>query len=101
MSTPPWARGLRYHVPLVLGVAVCLFCGWFELTRARAGHTIAWVYVFEWPGFAVAGVAMWWRLLHDRQPRRPGPPTPRPEEPDDPGLVAWREYLEGLEQDGH
>lgn len=94
-------RSLRYHVPLVVGVAVCLFCGWFELTRARAGHTIAWVYVFEWPGFAVAGVVIWWRLIHDRQGKRPGPPPEKPQA-DDPGLAAWRDYLESLrEQDGH
>jgi hypothetical protein len=54
--------GLRLTLPLVLGVGVCLLAGWFELTRALGGHQIAWVYVFEWPFFAVIGCYMWWRL---------------------------------------
>lgn len=89
-------------MPLVLGVAVCLFAGWFELTRARAGHTVAWVYVFEWPMFAVAGVVIWWRLVTERDSPRPGPRGPesgRHRIPDDdPGLRAWQRYRSELEQ---
>jgi hypothetical protein len=101
----PWTwRALRLHVPLVLGVAVCLFAGWVELTRARAGHTVAWVYVVEWPMFAVGGIAIWWRLLTEHDDPRPADRT-RPAErhdipDDDPGLQAWRRYRTGLEQQG-
>ena len=97
----PFSTGaLRYHVPLVLGVAGCLAAGWFELTRARAGHTVAWVYVFEWPAFAVAGVVIWWRIITNRDERRPGPDASAPQDGPaaevDPGLAAWRSYLDGL-----
>lgn len=107
MTHSPWTRlstsnVLRLHVPLVLGVTVCLFAGWFELTRARAGHTIAWVYVFEWPAFAVAGVVIWWRLVTGNDAPRPGPADSEEHETtpgEDPGLTAWHDYLEALESD--
>lgn len=89
-------RAFRYHVPLVLGVAVCLYAGWFELTRARAGHVVAWVYVVEWPTFAVAGVVIWWRMVTGRDAPRPGAPEDAADghrvPNDDPGLTAWRRY---------
>lgn len=95
-------RALRFHVPLVLGVSVCLFAGWFELTRARAGHTIAWVYVFEWPAFAVGGVVIWWRLVTERDAQRPGAPGSEPDRhripDDDPGLQAWQRYRAEIER---
>jgi hypothetical protein len=93
---------LRLHLPLVLGIAVCLFAGWFELTRARAGHTIAWVYVFEWPAFAVAGVVIWWRLVTGHDASRPGPADTADRETgpaEDPGLTAWHDYLAALDSD--
>ncbi len=99
----PWTwRALRLHVPLVLGVAVCLFAGWVELTRARAGHTVAWVYVVEWPMFAVGGIAIWWRLLTEHDDPRPAdrrrPPERHDIADDDPGLQAWRRYRSELER---
>ena len=99
---PFTSRILRLHAPLVLGVAVCLYAGWFELTRARAGHTIAWVYVFEWPAFAVAGTVIWWRIVTGRDdPRKTEKSSTSgrhhiPE--DDPGLRAWQRYRTALEQ---
>jgi hypothetical protein len=95
-------RALRFHVPLVLGIAVCLYAGWFELRRALDGRTIAWVYAFEWPGFAIAGVVIWWRIITDRDAPRPGGPDAEHADripDDDPGLVAWQEYRDGLERD--
>ena len=96
-------QNLRYHAAFLPAVCFCLAAGWFELTRAREGHTIAWVYVFEWPLFGVLFVWMWWRLVTERDVRRPSPPrTPgdRDIPEDDPGLRAWQAYLEGLEHDG-
>lgn len=88
---------MRFHVPLVLGVVGCLFAGWFELSRARAGHTVAWVYAVEWPGFAIVGIIIWWRIITDREDPRPsGPGSAAADDevpPDDPGLVAWQAYL--------
>ena len=91
--------GWRIHAPFLLGVLGCCGAGWFELTRARTGHTIAWVYVVEWPLFAALFAWMWWRVATDRGTRRPSPPgapargrdADIPD--DDPGLRAWRDYL--------
>jgi hypothetical protein len=97
-------KALRFHVPLVVGVAVCVFAGWFELSRARHGHTIAWVYAFEWPGFAIVGIYMWWRIVtnsDDAQTRDRSARSPEPEvtAADDPGLAAWQQYLSDTQRD--
>jgi hypothetical protein len=94
---------LRFHVPLLVGVSVCAFAGWFELSRARQGHTIAWVYVFEWPGFAIVGVYMWWRIITNAEEsrttsRRSSSPEQPRVTPDDPGLAAWQEYLRDIQR---
>jgi len=88
---------MRLHIPFLLAVTGCLYAGWFELNRARAGREVAWVYAVEWPLFAILGTCIWWRLLHDR-PRRPVvPDDPRAIDRLDPGLVAWQEYLAHLQ----
>jgi len=94
------ARRLRIHLPFLLGICFCFAAGWFELTRARAGHTIAWVYVLEWPLFGALFAWMWWRVATDRTGRRPSPPGTPPRKggadipEDDPGLLAWQAYLD-------
>jgi hypothetical protein len=99
-----WSRrALRYHAAFFPAVCFCLAAGWFELSRARHGRTIAWVYTFEWPVFAVLFAWMWWRVVTEREDRRPSPPRApgHADIPDDdPGLRAWRDYLETLEHDG-
>ena len=101
----PFSRSaLRYHVPWLLGVGLCAFAGWFELTRAQDGHAIAWVYTVEWPLFGVVGTLMWWRIITNRDldesSGRPSPPMePAPDAPPDPGLVAWQEYLDTVQRD--
>jgi hypothetical protein len=93
-------RRLLVHLPFLLAVCFCFAAGWFELTRARSGHTIAWVYTFEWPLFGALFAWMSWRVATDRTGRRPGPPGTRPRSrgtdipEDDPGLRAWRAYLD-------
>jgi hypothetical protein len=97
-----WASGplavIAKYAPLVLGISGCLAAGWFELTRALGGRQIAWVYVFEWPFYAVAGSFIWWQVWHPRRPDvRRGPP--RHDESaaaDDEGLLEWQRYLERL-----
>lgn len=96
-------KALRFHVPMVVGVVGCVFAGWFELSRAREGHTIAWVYACEWPGFAIVGIYIWWRIISNADERKisDGAPTSRRQpliSPDDPGLMAWRQYLADAQQ---
>ena len=100
MPDPPpgrWSCVFRLHIPFLVGVSVCLFAGWFELTRALAGREVAWVYAVEWPLFAVLGTGIWWRLLHERPPRRVIPKDPTATGQPDLGLVAWQEYLAHLQ----
>jgi len=91
-----WSAVLRLHIPFAIAVAGCLSAGWFELTRARAGREVAWVYAVEWPLFAVLGTFIWWRMLHERPARPVVPDDPRAIDQLDPGLVAWQEYLDAL-----
>ena len=96
---PGFAAVLGKYAPLMLGICGCLAAGWFELGRARAGREIAWVYVFEWPFYAVAGSVIWWQVWHPRRGARP-PRAPRrgePVAPDDEGLLEWQRYLERLD----
>lgn len=105
MTEQPRARvqwrspsALKLHATLLAGLALCAAASWIEWGRALEGRTIAWVYAFEWPLFAVLGTYAWWRLLHEEQrgPRRPPRPPRTHIADDDPGLVAWRTYLDDL-----
>jgi hypothetical protein len=95
----------RLHVALAVGLAICAVGFAVELHRGLGGHLPAWVYVAEWPVFAVIGATMWWRLLRmdDDEVREAGP-APR-ETPgsaaavDDPGLAAWQAYVARLESE--
>ncbi|MGO8885018.1 MAG: hypothetical protein ACLPUO_13070 [Streptosporangiaceae bacterium] len=76
-------QAIRLHLALLIVVPGCLAAGWFEFTRAQAGNELSWVYVFEWPFFAAFALYLWWRTLHDDQPRRarrrrPGRPAAAP-----------------------
>jgi hypothetical protein len=97
----PSGSALRLHLTMVAGVLGCVAATWFEWTRARAGHDLAWAYVVEWPLFAVLGLHVWWKLLHADGPRRPGAAAPTPPAdplPPDPGRVAWEDYLRRLHE---
>lgn len=100
-SMTAWSS-LRYHLAFAPAICFCFAAGWFELTRARSGHTIAWVYVGEWPLFGVLFGWMWWHIVSGRATRRPSPPRPRGDRDipdDDPGLQAWLAYLDELGHD--
>jgi hypothetical protein len=107
------AGALRLHSVLLIVVPGCVAAGWFELTRARDGNELSWVYVFEWPFFAGFAIYLWWRLLHEGDSGRPRDTAAsehsaragatgawdieRPGEPAaDPQLAAWNEYLARL-----
>jgi hypothetical protein len=102
---PVWSRAaLRYHLTFLPAICFCFAAGWFELTRARGGRTIAWVYVVEWPLFGIMFAWMWWHVLTDGGTRRPSPPQAdhdRDIPEDDPGLRAWQAYLGELEHDAN
>lgn len=56
-------RALMLHLTLVVSVPVCLFAAWWQVQRALSGNTLSFVYVFEWPAFAVVATWAWWVLL--------------------------------------
>ena len=91
-----WSRpALRCAVFFTPAILLCCAAGWFELGRARDGREIAWVYAAEWPMFAVVFGVMWWRTVAGRGTRRPSPPSSGDGiREDDPGLQAWRAYLD-------
>jgi hypothetical protein len=63
---------LAWHGALAVTWAMCGTAAWWQVHRALSGNTLSWIYVFEWPAFAV--VAAWfWRVLLTA-PARPGPP---------------------------
>ena len=43
---------------------------WWQYTRASAGNTLSWAYVFLWPAFAVYAVYTWWNLVGDQVARQ-------------------------------
>jgi hypothetical protein len=93
---------LRYLLVFVPAICFCFAAGWFELTRAENGRTIAWVYAVEWPVFGVLFGWMCWHIVTGRDTRRPSPPRPHSDSDipdDDPGLQAWRAYLDELGHD--
>ncbi len=92
-----WSAGaVKLHLTLLAGLALCAVASWIEWHRALDGVTLAWAYAFEWPLFAVMGTWLWWRLLHGDPPRRRPKRRRAVIADDDPGLVAWREYLAEL-----
>ena len=92
MPGPSRAGRWRLHAALAVGLSLCTLGFTVELRRGMAGHLPAWVYVLEWPLFAVTGGVMWWRLLrdHDGQAARPTDDGPAASEPE---LLSWREYV--------
>lgn len=94
MSARWWsARAIALHITaLVVIVAFALLARW-QIHRAVSGNTLSWAYAFEWPFFALYAVYMWWRLLHEDEPRRDRrPEDPRVEEE----RAAYNRYLQSL-----
>jgi hypothetical protein len=48
-----------------------LWLGDWQLRRAEAGNELSWAYTFEWPLFAVLGVAFWAKTVREEF-RTPG-----------------------------
>jgi hypothetical protein len=49
----------------VAAVTGMIWLGDWQLRRALAGNTLSWAYTFEWPVFAVLGVAFWVKTVRD------------------------------------
>jgi len=76
LITPKW---LGWHVFTVGAVIGMLWLGDWQLHRALSGNGLSWAYTFEWPIFAVMGVAFWIKTIRDEfHP----PPVPEPGESD-------------------
>jgi hypothetical protein len=58
-------RAWCLHLGFGLVVLACLAAGWWQGTRALAGHSLSWFYTVEWPGFAIFAIAGWWHLIHE------------------------------------
>jgi len=89
----------RLHLTLAAGLALCVAAFTFEILRALGGNELSWLYVFEWPLFAVFGTYVWWNLLTGRDrvghPGRAGRSAPGV---DREKLAAWSRYVGELEE---
>jgi hypothetical protein len=83
----------RIHTGLVFAETICVSAFIVELLRALGGNGLSWAYVFEWPLLGGYAVYMWRKLLASDAAERGAPLEPVPEEPDDPQLQAWNDYL--------
>lgn len=73
---------------------ICTAAFLFELGRARAGNTLSWVYVVEWPMILVFAVALWRRIVRQAHDETAGrAPTATPDAETDPDLIAWQDYV--------
>jgi hypothetical protein len=120
LFTPRW---LGWHAFTVLAVLGMLWLGNWQFHRAESGNALSWAYTFEWPVFAVFGIAFWAKTIRDelKPPADPGeaedvdlPPgaeraaergdaagrldDPGPEAGDDPELAAYNAYLARLNE---
>lgn len=98
------AAALRLHLTLAFGLALCVSAFCFEVLRALGGNELSWLYVFEWPIFAVFSVYMWWRLFNEpgRQASAirntlPSEGSVSDEAEADEDLEAWKRYLREME----
>jgi hypothetical protein len=74
LVTPKW---LAWHVFTAVVVAGMLWLGDWQFHRAMSGNALSWAYTFEWPIFAVLGVAFWVKTIIDElKPEAAGQPDP-------------------------
>lgn len=77
-------KAVGCHLALLLLVPAFLLAAWWQAHRAAAGNTLSYLYVVEWPAFAVVAVWVWWQLIH-LPPRSPGDSGGRA----DAGWLRW------------
>jgi hypothetical protein len=112
--TPAW---IARHVAALVLILAFLGLGWWQYTRAAGGNALSWGYTVQWPVFAGFVGFLWWREVQlarkgvpTVEKARKGMPTAekaevgRPirvpsravEQPDDPELEAYNDYLAWL-----
>lgn len=87
MSRP---RRIALHFGLGLAEIICISIFLVELARARAGNSLSWAYVFEWPILGGYAVYMWRKLLLD-EGLKASPEIHNARE--EKQLVAYNDYL--------
>ena len=115
-----WRDVWQLHIPLVLVLSLCTVFTIIEARRASEGVWRAWAYMFEWPliglftiwiwhryrteGSVTKGLTKRWRervarlsaaVDDEADAAAPAVPEKQPE-PEDPGLDAWKAYVEDL-----
>jgi hypothetical protein len=65
-------RCFGMHAMLLVLLPAFLWLTWWQYSRASAGNTLSWAYVFLWPAFAVYAVYTWWNLVGDQVARQVG-----------------------------
>ena len=77
-------RAMACHVTLLILVPAFLTAAWWQAKRAAAGNELSYLYVVEWPAFAVVAVWAWWQIIH-LPPRAWGEPSGAA----DAGWLTW------------
>ena len=54
-----------FHVEVTVVAGGCGLAGWWQTTRALAGHGLSWFYAVEWPVFGILALVGWWYLIHE------------------------------------
>jgi len=60
------------HATLLVLLPAFAWLTWWQYTRASAGNTLSWAYVFLWPAFAGYAIYTWWNLILDQVARQQG-----------------------------
>lgn len=58
-------RALGWHALFLVIAGGCGVADYWQVQRALDGNGLSWLYVFEWPAFAVVAAIGWWQLVHD------------------------------------
>jgi hypothetical protein len=58
-------RALGWHALFLVIAGGCGGADYWQVQRALDGNGLSWLYVFEWPAFAVVAAIGWWQLVHD------------------------------------
>ena len=53
---------------VLLGIPLCIFMGLLQFDRALGGNQRSWMYVLEWPFFALFLFYMYWKLQQPQDP---------------------------------
>jgi hypothetical protein len=101
-------RSFILHLSLLLWFPGCLVAFYWQVHRAFDGNALSYLYSIEWPGFAIAGVYVWWVLLHSEpalekkvvKEKQLEESPPRRVEDEDPELAAYNERLARLSKEG-